>query len=69
MGISARIKIDKGEFSGQILHEGQRAYFKARVNGTRVDAEFDPHPDTERPLDLWELFKLLEKFIDDNMRG
>jgi hypothetical protein len=69
MGISARVRINKAELDGQIMHEGQRAYFTATVNGPRVDAEFRQHPDSEKPLNLWELFKLLEKFVDDHMRG
>lgn len=65
----ARIKISTGTLSGQILLEGQRAYFIANINGPRVDAEFQPHPETERALDQWQLFRALEKFIDTNLRG
>lgn len=66
---TARIRIVSGEIDGEIMHEGQRAYFSAHINGTKVDAEFRPHPESERPLNLWELFKLLEKHIDTHMRG
>ena len=66
---AARIRATTVAISGEILLDGQRANFRARVNGPRVDAEFEPHPETERPLDQWELFRALERWIDDNMRG
>lgn len=65
----ARIRISRAKLSGEILLEGQRAHFSANVNGPRVDAEFQPHPDTEQPLDQWQLFRALEKFIDEHLRG
>ena len=69
MDHNARIRIKKATISGEIMHEGQRAYFRANIDGTRVDAEFDQHPESEQRLNLWELFKLLEKHIDQHWRG
>ena len=69
MGISARIRIDNATLDGQILHQGQRARFQARVDGPKVDATFEQHPESEKPIDEWELFRLLESFIDRHMRG
>ena len=69
MGISARVRLGGAQLSGEILLEGQRAYFTANINGPRVDAEFRPHPETEQPLDQWQLFRALEKFIDEHLRG
>lgn len=66
---AARIRARTVAISGEILLEGQRANFQARVNGPRVDAEFEQHPESERPLDQWELFRALERWIDENMRG
>jgi len=65
----ARIRLSTATLSGEILLEGQRAYFTANVRGPRVDAEFQPHPETEKPLDQWQLFRALEKLIDTNLRG
>lgn len=69
MGISARVRLDNATLEGQILHQGHRAYFTARIDGPRIDAEFREHPDSERTASLWEQFKLLEKFVDDHLRG
>lgn len=65
----ARIRLTRATLSGEILLEGQRAYFTANIHGPRVDAEFQPHPETERALDQWQLFRALEKFVDTNLRG
>lgn len=65
----ARIRLSNATLSGQILLDGQRAYFEANINGERVDAEFRQHPDSEKHLDQWALFRALETFIDENLRG
>lgn len=65
----ARIRLGKAEVRGEILLEGQRATFTATINGPRVSADFQPHPATEVPLDEWKLFRALEAFIDEHLRG
>jgi len=69
MGISARIRADRATIEGEILLEGQRARFTARVDFPRIDAEFEQHPESERPIDQWQLFQALETFINKHMRG
>lgn len=65
----ARIRLSKAKFAGEILLDGQRATFSAHVSGPRLDAEFQLHPQSDKPLDEWQLFRALEKFVDDNLRG
>lgn len=65
----ARIRIEKAKFRGEILLEGQRASFTATVSGPNVDAEFTLHPQSERPLDEWQLFRAFEAFVDEHLRG
>lgn len=65
----ARIRISKAKVSGEILLDGQRAYFTATVNGPQVSATFDLHPQSDKHLDEWQLFKAFEKFLDDHLRG
>ncbi len=69
MGISARIRADRATIEGEILLEGQRARFTANIDYPLIDAVFDEHPQSERPIDQWQLFRALELYINTHMRG
>jgi hypothetical protein len=54
---------------GELLTQGARVRFEATVDGPHVDATFEPHEKSERPIDDWNAFKALEGFIDEHLRG
>lgn len=66
---AARIRVTTAGLRGEILLEGQRAHFSVTIQGQKVVADFQPHPQTEVPLDEWKLFRALEAFIDEHLRG
>lgn len=67
--IERRIRIEHATMRGELLTQGARVRFEATVNGPNIDATFEPHEASERPIDDWNAFKALEGFIDEHLRG
>lgn len=59
-----RVRLREGTLVGEMLLDGQRIAFTARINGPKVDVEFaDPG------VDQWTAFRALDRWIDENLRG
>ena len=67
--IETRIRLHEGTFKGEILADGMRARFEATVSGQRLDATFEKHERSERDIDQWALFQLLQRWIEINLAG
>jgi hypothetical protein len=67
--IERRIRIEHATLRGELLTQGARVRFEATVDGPKVDAIFELHEESERPIDDWNAFKALEGFIDEHLRG
>ena len=51
------------------MADGMRARFEATVRGQRLDATFEKHERSERDIDQWALFQLLQRWIEINLAG
>jgi len=59
-----RVRLHQADLIGEMLLEGQRIAFTARIDGPKVDVEFaDPG------VDQWTAFRALDRWIDENLRG
>ena len=67
--IETRIRLHEGTLKGEIMADGMRAYFDAQIRGQRLDATFTKHLRSEKDLDQWALFQLLQRWIETNMAG
>jgi hypothetical protein len=63
-----RIRLDGAVLNGEMLLDGFRIGFSARVDGQKVDAEFRPTSEGQ-VVDEWTAFRALERWIDENLRG
>jgi hypothetical protein len=54
---------------GELLTQGARVRFEVNIDGSKVDAYFEPHEKSERTIDDWNALKALEGFIDEHLRG
>ena len=62
-----RVRLHSATLTGEMLHNGLRVGFIARIDGHRVDAEFTAKEG--QILDQWQAFQALDRWIDDNLRG
>jgi len=67
--IETRIRLHEGTFKGEILADGMRGIFEATVSGQRLDATFVQHERSEKDIDQWALFQLLQRWIETNLAG
>lgn len=67
--IETRIRVHEGTLKGEIMADGMRARFEAEIRGQRLDATFERHERSERDIDQWALFQLLQRWIETNMAG
>lgn len=67
--IERRIRIESATMRGELLTQGARVRFEVKVDGPKIEAVFEPHEKSERPIDDWNAFKALEGFIDEHLRG
>ena len=67
--IERRIRIQTATLRGELLTQGARVYFEANIDGSKVDAVFEPHEKSENQIDDWNALKALEGFIDEHLRG
>ena len=67
--IETRVRVHRGVLKGEIMADGMRAYFDATVRGQRLDATFEKHERSEKDLDQWALFQLLQRWIETNLAG
>lgn len=65
--IETRVRVLEGTFKGEILADGMRAYYDATIRGQRLDATFERHERSEREIDQWALFQLLQRWIETNL--
>jgi hypothetical protein len=67
----ATLRVAEASIQGEMLLDGQRIEFDARINYPRVEAYFElADRDTSgRELDQWAALRALEAFIDENLRG
>lgn len=64
---NVRIRLAKGRFAGEMLHQGRVYQFDCSISGSDIDAEF--RTVGEEPFDRWEAFRALEAWIEENLRG
>lgn len=67
--IETRVRVHRGELKGEIMADGMRAYYDATIRGQRLDATFTKHERSEREIDQWALFQLLQRWIETNLAG
>lgn len=60
-----RIRVTTATLEGEMLFEGQRVGFTAEISRDRVDVRFDERSN----VDAWRAFRLLERWIDEHLRG
>ena len=63
-----RVRLNKAFLSGEMLLDGFRIAFDARIEGEKVDAEFKPTAEGQA-VDQWLAFRALDRWIDENLRG
>ena len=63
-----RVRLHSATLQGEMLLEGQRLAFTARIDGGQVDAEFAPTKEGQR-VDEWTAFRALDRWIDATLRG
>lgn len=66
--IPVRVRLREGTLAGEILLEGERVAFTARIDGALVRAEFEPTAEGQ-VVDQWTAFRALDRWIDENLRG
>jgi len=64
---NVRIRLAKGRFAGEMLHQGRVYQFDCSISGQDIDAEF--RTVGEKPFDRWELFRALEAWVEENLCG
>lgn len=67
--IETRVRVHRGELKGEIMADGMRAYYDATIRDQRLDATFTKHERSEREIDQWALFQLLQRWIEMNLAG
>ena len=67
--IERKIRIEHATMRGELLTQGARVRFEVNIDGSKVDAYFEPHEKSERTIDDWNALKALEGFIDEHLRG
>ena len=67
--IETRVRVLEGTFKGEILADGMRARFHATVGDQRLGATFERHERSEKEIDHWALFQLLQRWIETNLAG
>ena len=67
--IETRIRVHRGVLKGEIMADGMRAYYDATIRDQRLDATFTKHERSEKEIDQWALFQLLQRWIETNLAG
>lgn len=65
----AAVRIQSATLSGEMLLEGQRFLFSARLSYPHIDAEFAEKDENSNPVDAWKALRALETFVDEHLRG
>jgi hypothetical protein len=63
-----RVRLQGATLVGEMLLDGQRLDFTARIEGQRVDAEFTATVEGQ-VVDQWLAFRALDRWIDATLRG
>ena len=67
--IETRVRVHRGVLKGEIMADGMRAYYDATIRDQRLDATFTKHERSEKEIDQWALFQLLQRWIETNLAG
>lgn len=67
--IETRVRVHRGVLKGEIMADGMRAYYDAEIRDQRLDATFTKHEKSEKEIDQWALFQLLQRWIETNLAG
>jgi hypothetical protein len=65
----AAIRVATATITGEMLLDGQRIAFEARVAYPKIDATFADEATDGTPVDQWKALLALETFIDEQLRG
>ena len=65
----AQIRVATATLSGEMLLQGQRIPFEARIAYPKIDATFAEEALDGTPVDQWKALRALETFIDEHLRG
>jgi hypothetical protein len=63
-----RVRLHGATLVGEMLLDGERIAFDARIDGRKVDAEFTPTKEGQH-VDQWLAFRALDRWIDETLRG
>jgi hypothetical protein len=63
-----RVRLHGATLTGEMLLDGFRIGFDARIDGQKVDAEFTPTKEGQS-VDQWQAFRALDRWVDENLRG
>ena len=63
-----RVRLHGATLTGEMLLDGFRVAFDARIEGPKVDAEFKPTKEGQT-VDEWLAFLALDRWVDENLRG
>ena len=67
--VRAAVRVASATLSGEMLLQGQRIPFEARIAYPKIDATFAPLALDGTPVDQWTALLALETFIDEQLRG
>lgn len=60
------VRVESLQAKGQMLLGGHKVTFEMVIEGSKLSASFDDLP---AGLSLWDAYKALEQFVDQNLRG
>ena len=65
----AQIRVATATLSGEMLLQGQRIPFEARIAYPKIDATFAEEALDGTPVVQWKALLALATFIDEHLRG
>lgn len=60
-----RVRVESLQARGQMLFGEHKIAFEMTIEGSKLSASFDP----PTGVSLWDAYKALEQFVDQNLRG
>jgi len=61
-----RVRVESLQARGQMLFGEHKIAFEMTIEGSKLSASFDDLP---TGVSLWDAYKALEQFVDQNLRG
>lgn len=67
--VHAAVRVASATLSGEMLLNGQRIPFEARIAYPKIDATISGEALDGTPVDQWKAMLALETFVEDHLRG